>query len=58
MTFKICQNRCKNMPDTNKLSKISKNFNFFVQVAKFHQIWSHWTEVCFLSIYFSVFNLF
>ena len=44
MAYKICPNRSKISQIVNEPSKLAQDFEDFAKMAKFCQIWSHWSE--------------
>ena len=41
----IGQSGFKMLPNTKKtVNKLPKSFNFFAKLAKYRQIWSHWSQ--------------
>ena len=42
--YQICQNRLHILPNNKKCQKIAKDMLSLAKVAKFSQIWSHWSQ--------------
>ena len=50
IVLKICQSRFKSLPN-NKPSKLTKEFKKVTKMAKFRQIWSHWTNAAIITAF-------